>query len=562
MAAEIAAKTSAAVNHAGVREVALAAALACLCAVLLQAPHLFFGRAHVNLDFTLHYNYAREYAAAIAVGDWWPRWAYNAQGGLGEPGPLYYAPLYYLLTGAVARLTGNVWVAMQGVEIAAAIVLGLSVHALARRYASAKYALGAIPLAIFAPMLCLLHLGFNGYPWASAIAPLAVLQWALLRREADARLVNIPAVLALAATIAMHTVTGLMAVVMTGSLMLYGLYQWRGGSFDHRALLSPIITVVLGLLLSAVYLYPAYTLQYLVDASVWRRNYTPFDAFSLSTITAWRFGMRWFAFQWPISLILLAISGLALWQLRQAARERWFAHAAIIVTVCAFLSLELSYPLWLIDSPLRNVQFPHRFMTILSPLAAVLAVVALAAPRRGGRAGWTLLMMLSLGSVAMGGLVIVKAALSDGRMIDTREQGFAAYHGLDEYRTGPSRAAGPTVAKFSWQAECKTVGATCGQGERTRRGMRWVVQTPQAVRLTLPLFQFPAWQLRVNGAVVPAVVDAATGLMAVDMPQGKNSVTVNWVALHEENIGLIASLIATLILAAAFAVQLWRRRLG
>ena len=90
--------------------------------------------------------------------------------------------------------------------------------------------------------------------------------------------------------------------------------------------------------------------------------------------------------------------------------------------------------------------------------------------------------------------------------------------------------------------------------------MRWVVKTPEAVRLTLPLFQFPTWQLRVNGAVVPAVVNTATGLIVVDVPQGKNSVTVNWMALHEERIGMIASLVATLILAAAFAVQLWRRR--
>jgi hypothetical protein len=560
--AEIASSVSTIDNPVTRRELAIAAVIAAVCAILLQAPHLFFGRAHVNLDFTLHYNYAREYAAAIVGGDWWPRWAFNAQQGLGEPGPLYYAPLYYLLSGAVARLTGNVWIAMQMVEVLSTLVVGLSVYALARHYAPHRYALAAVPLAIFAPMLCLLHLGFNGYPWASAIAPLAVLQWALLRPGAEARLVNIPAILALAATVAMHTVTGLMVVVMTGSLGLYGLYKWYRGGLDPRALFAPVVTVALGLLLSAAYLYPAYTLQHLVDSGVWRRNYTPFDAFSLSTITAWRFGMRWFAFQWPISLILLSLSGVALWQLRAHLSARWCASAAIIVGVCAFLSLELSYPLWLIDTPLRNVQFPHRFMTILSPLAAVLVAVALA---RAGKQSWIgqgLLLLLSLGSVGMGGLVIAKAAVSDGRVIDTREQAFAPYNGLDEYRTGPSRAAGPKVPVFSWQDQCKAAGANCTDGTRIVKGMSWTVTVAQPVRLTLPIFQFPGWQVQINGAAVAAAADARTGLIAVDVSRGENRIAVKWVPLREERIGLIASLLASLILATAFAFQLWRKRRG
>lgn len=560
--AEIASSVSTIANPVARRQLALAMVIAAVCAVLLQAPHLFFGRAHVNLDFTLHYNYAREYAAAIVGGDWWPRWAFNAQQGLGEPGPLYYAPLYYLLSGAVARLTGNVWIAMQMVEVLSALVVGLSVYALARHYAPHRYALAAVPLAIFAPMLCLLHLGFNGYPWASAIAPLAVLQWALLRPGAEARLVNIPAILALAATVAVHTVTGLMAVVMTGSLGLYGLYKWYRGGFDPRALFAPVVTVALGLLLSAAYLYPAYTLQHLVDSGVWRRNYTPFDAFSLSTITAWRFGMRWFAFQWPISLILLSLSGVALWQLRAHLSARWGASAAIIVGVCAFFSLEISYPLWLIDTPLRNVQFPHRFMTILSPLAAVLVAVALANSGKGSRIGRMLLMVLALGSLGMGGLVIAKAAISDGRVIDTREQDFAPYNGLDEYRTGPSRAAGAKIPDFFWHFECHAAGARCTDGVRRGRGMLWGVIAAKPARLTLPVFQFPGWQVQINGATVAAAVDPRTGLIAVDLPQGSNSVAITWVPLREERIGLFASLVAALILTTAFVSQLWRRRRG
>jgi hypothetical protein len=533
--------------------------LSLACGFLVQSAHLFGAKAFPNLDLFVHYHYAREYAAAIAAGDYWPRWAFAAQHGLGEPGLVYYAPLYYYATALFARLTGNVWMAMQVVEILSAGVLGLFVHKLSACYAPQKWALWSIPLAIFSPMLCLLQLGFNGFPWAVAFAPLAILFWALLRPDADKRWVNIPAVVALALTVSTHTVTGLMAVVAVGALCARALLPGQIMPERIRHVLTPILVITLGLMLCAAYLYPAFGLQRLIDSSVWRKNYTPFNAFSLSTVTAWQFGIRWFAFQWPISFILIAMCGAGGWIIQRCqagqAPPSFLIPAMITVATATFLSVELSYPLWLINSPLRNVQFPHRFMSLLGILAPVLTVVALGRRDSGSKMLRLALGALATGSVLMGGLVIVKSYVTGKPPLDIREGTLQPYTGLDEYRTKASHPERKRVHSFDWTRQCADHGAVCGAGERFERGLRWRVETGQATALLLPVYDYPAWQLSVNGLAVATQPDASSGLVVAHLPKGKSVLNLQWMPLPEERRGIYLSLLALLLLGMIVIAQ-------
>lgn len=530
----------------------VAVALALLCGIVAQSPNLLLGRATPNLDFWVHYNYAREFAISLDAGIWRPRWAWNAQGGLGEPGLLYYSPLYYYLSWAASKLAGgNVWIGMQLVEAGAAMVLGLSVWRLCADYASRALALLAIPLAIFAPMLCLLHLGFNGYPWATATAPLGLLTWALLRPVAAGKLLDIPAILALALTICMHTVTGLMAVIMVASVALPVVLSQPLRFWTRRAFWSPALTVIGGLALSAWYLLPAFASQGLIDAGVWRENYTPFNAFSLSTVTAAVLGVRWFAFQWPISLIAFATCVLALWIVRRERGEDlpgWFAPSAAIAGVTFVLSTELSYPLWLIDSPLRNVQFPHRFVTLLVALAPFLLVMGLAArPRIAMASG--VLAVLGLASLAMGSLVVARAAAIDGEVIDSREP-LGPYVGLDEYRTVYTGSGSGVGLSYDWQAQCDAVGATCSPRKLSNGAARWRIEAASATTLRLPLHYFPSWLVTANGRAVEVRPDPERGLARMAVPAGSNEVSVRWAAMPAERAGMWLSLLTALLLAA------------
>lgn len=536
----------------------IALLLALSCGVLVQAPHLFLHRAFVNLDFTVHYNYARETFVAMQAGDFWPHYAFQAQDGLGEPGLLYYAPLYYMLTWALAQATGTVWTAMQGVEVLSAGALGYFSWRLAAGWGDPRRALAAVPLAVLAPMGCLLHLSFNGYPWASALGPLAMLTWATLRPEAQGRVLNLSAILALALTVATHTVTGLMAVILLGALGLAELLRGRLAALRTASLWAPALTGAAGLLLSAAYLLPGYGSQDLIDASVWRQNYTPYNAFSLSTVTAWVFGVRWFAFQWPVSLVAFALAALPLalaWRTLGDPAGRWFrAGVACAVGVILFLATELSYPLWLIDSPLRNIQFPHRLITVLVPLGA--ALVPIGWERCRVRAPRAVLAAVALASVGLGGLVVAKAAISDGAVIDVAERTFLPYPGLAEYSTRAALDRGNRANAFDFRAECAQAGVTCSEGLRQGRGMVWHLSSPRPARLRLPVYCFPAWSLGVNGAPAAARCDDRLGLVEVAVPAGSAQVALQWQDLPLQRLGKgISAAVALLLVVAALAMR-------
>jgi len=535
--------------------------LALACGFAMQVPHLLFSRAFVNLDFTMHYNYAREAAASLKAGDFWPHYAFLAHRGLGEPGLLYYSPLYYLATALVAMLTGNVWAAMQWVEILSSAALGYFAWRLAAEWCGWKTALASIPLAVLSPMVCLLQLSFNGFPWACALAPLAALTWAVLRPGASGRWLNLPAIVALSLTVFTHTVSGLMALILLGGVSLAALLQQRMAALRGPALWGPAVTAIMGLLLSSAYLLPAYGSQDLIDAAVWRQNFTPFNAFSLSIVTAWLFGVRWFAFQWPVSLVTFLLVGSALWTLRRTMRSdpaagRFLVTATTVAAVVLFLATELSYPLWLVDTPLRNIQFPHRLISILVPLTAALVPIALARGR--GRMAKASIVLLAMANVGMGGLVVAKGAMRDGAVVDVGESRFLPYPGLDEYRTAEAARRPTSAVPYDFMQDCTVRDVQCSPGLRTGRGMAWRVVGRAPTMLRLPVYCFPAWGLTVNGIPAEARCDSQRALVEVQVPRGNSEVRLQWRMRPIERFGMALTAAGAALLV--LLVILRRRR--
>lgn len=543
------------------RETALALLLSAICGFILQVPDLVLERATPNLDLWVHYNYAREYVEAISAGELRPRWAYSAQGGLGEPGLLYYAPLYYYAVWAVENLTGSVWAAMQWVEIASAALLGYFSFRLAREWNCGALSYGAIPLAVLAPNLALLHMGFNGYPWAAASGAFAVLLWTMLRPAAFAavmqgRVVSIPQIAALAFLICAHTVSGLMAVIVIAATALPQMLTAPATFLRRPPFWAPAVTIAGGLLLAAWYLVPAYGYQNLIDAAVWRDKFTPFDAFSLSLVTAWFHGVRWFSFQWPVSLASLSLCALGCGLIWHRARQGgltlplWLYPAMAMTGTVLFLATELSYPLWLIDSPLRSIQFPHRFVTVTSILAPFLAVAVVS--HNGARAWQAKLVMgaLAAGSVLLALAIVGKAAVLDGEDMKPHLGKLADYRGLDEYRTAPAVEHGNNRDAFDWPAHCRAQQIRCSEMRRADGQAHWVVEAGRPAQVTLPLYHFPSWQVRVNGNVVTAQPDAARALTQISVPAGRSTISVRWQMLPLEWIGALISALTTLALAA------------
>jgi hypothetical protein len=217
------------------------------------------------------------------------------------------------------------------------------------------------------------------------------------------------------------------------------------------------------------------------------------------------------------------------------------------------LSTELSYPLWLLDTPLRNVQFPHRFISILVPLVAVLTSVCLARTKRPA-VRWTL-ALLALATIGMSAVIVGKAALRDGEKLDIAETTFAPYPGLDEYRTAFAAARGIAGDAFRFTAECEAKAVRCSSGQRHGRAMRWTFFASRAGPLRLPVHCFPAWTVTVDGVSQPPACDEETALILVRIPQGTSQVAVEWRMLPLEKLGLVLSLLTALALSIVALLQ-------
>jgi hypothetical protein len=524
-------------------------------ALLVHAPSILFNVGVRNLDFNAHYVWAVQFAEGLRDGDPYPHWMWRGNFGLGEAALLFYSPLFYYVCGAVRLLTSNTWAAMRIVFVLSTILTGIYGWRLLRLFTGNVHALVGALLLQWAPMIFMIFYYFNGFPWAVGFAGLVALTYYVVREGAFERWVDVPVSLAVAALVLTHVVSALMALISFSFMCLWFVRRTKEGSRAAHRAVSWFVSAGFGLALSMFYLFPALTGMHLISSEVWT-TFASWDAFVFPTITTFAFGMRWFSFQWTVPAVVLLGVVAATW------RARWrrdvsnrLVEALMLMLIVSwaslFLASELSYPLWLIDTPLRLIQFPHRFIYVSSATGLLANLLALSDPRRIGQTRLQKLVValpLVLGLAATG-VLSAKLSFIDGKPHHLSVDETKPYGGLPEYRL-------PTQGEH-WQdyyragglaAECAEKMLTCRAIETSSLSQAWLVSGAQPAHLRLPLFVFPAWQVTIDGTSAPSTTDPATGLISIDLPAGTHRVAASWTRLGAERIGLITSGLAALVL--------------
>lgn len=85
---------------------------------------------------------------------------------------------------------------------------------------------------------------------------------------------------------------------------------------------------------------------------------------------------------------------------------------------------------------------------------------------------------------------------------------------------------------------------------------RFTAESPQPARLVLRLFNYPAWQVEVNGQVIAAETKAIAGQMVIPVDTGKNQVSVVFAQTRGRNAGTVVSALTFLFLL----IYLWNRK--
>jgi hypothetical protein len=526
-------------------------------ALLVHAPGILFNVGVRNGDFNAHYRWAVQFAEALRDGDPYPHWMWRGYFGLGEVALLFYSPLFYYVCGALRLLTSNTWEAMRLVFVLSTILTGFYGWRLLRLFVGDVYALVGAVLLQWAPMIFMLFYYFNDFPWAVGFAGLVALAYYALRPGAFERWVDLPASLAIAALVLTHIVSALMALICFSFMCLCFVRRRQSGARTVRRAVSWFVSAGFGLALAGFYLVPALGSMHLISSKVWTTSYTPWNAFAFPTITNLVFGMRWFSFQWTVPGMALLSVVAATWHAhrRKNALDP-LGEALLLMLVVSwaslFLASELSYPLWLMDTPLRMVQFPHRFIYVTSATGLVANILAFWDLQRTGQSRLRKLVValpltLGLGATA---LLSAKMLFIDGKPHHLSVDETTPYLGQAEYRLATQGDGWEDYYHAGGLAtECREKMLVCRAIETNSRLQAWNVSGAQPAHLRLPLLAFPAWQVMIDGTPVPTATDPATGLITVDLPGGTHRIVASWERLGMERAGLAVTGLAMLVLA-------------
>lgn len=540
----------------------LAAALLVLFIVLLWAyPAATLKLAHQN-DIAVHLRWVEQFHTALQDGVWLPRWAHAAQGGLGDPSFFYYQPLFYYITSFF------LWLGMRperALVLAAAVpflmVAGVVFGYFLKRYPARAALLGAM-FVVACPTLYFMSTHLAAFPWSLSI-PFSLLFAAESMRDKPRahRLAVLLCLICLS-----HLLSGMMTLLSTGLARLIIAPPQPRNLAAHAAWLGGI---VLGLALAAFFVYPALTQLHLINPVGWEENFNWRRCFALPLVSQFVSGTYWFGVQWPFALLSLGLVLLVL--LPRSTRPgtqplnaaQVMARRLGFVALCALLlGSEVSYPLYAYSESMQKLQFPYRFMFVASIIASIALAIQLSegAWKRWGKATRIAAVLLILGQCGQAAVLQMKIVRGGERMA-THEKYFSGRFGQPEYQLG---ARGPQWRDYaehgSLAQDCASAGVACTGVDKRSHAFSLTVDAPQAARLRLPLFGFPAWQATVDGRAQEWRLDPATGAIVLDLPAGRHDVALRFGRLPVEVTGLWISGAALLVLLALLLLA--RRRAG
>jgi hypothetical protein len=516
-------------------------------ALAVLAPFFFLGVPSGH-DLEFHLNSWMEVVAQWRQGIWYPHWAALAHYGYGEARFIFYPPTSWLLGALLGSMLPWKYVAGAYVWVVLCIS-GYSMFLLAREWLSRNQAIAAAVFYIVSPYTIVLIYWRSAFAELLAGALIPVLALVIFRASGKSLALALPLSLVIAA-VWLTNVPSAVMVNYSAVMLLLAIAFFRR---SPGVLAGGAAGIVLGTLLASFYLFPAYYEQRWVDVGeALSEGYRPQDNF-LFVATADLSHMQFNHFISVVAvgeIIALVIAGSILfWQIKNKFPE--FTVLAIWGGVLSLVMFSVSSIFWHLPE-LRFMQFPWRWLLCLNvPLAIFI-----------GKAwrSWiprVIFYLLLLGAIyyASG-----KAAppwweqASDiADMLHSQTRG-AGYEGADEYAPASADSSqlkpdapnvlyeGNGTAQIrvtQWAAERKVIQVTAGQPGK----------------LTLHLFDYPAWRVNLDNKVALAK-DGNGGQMQVPIPAGNSDIRIQFGSTWDRRAGEIV----TLLTAAFIALLALKRR--
>jgi len=533
------------------------------------------------------------------LGQWkhgiaYPRWAAQAHWGYGEARFLFYPPASWTLGAALGAALP--WKMVPGAYCWMVLTLaGAAMYRLARELLPAPDALFAAVFYALNPYHLLIVYWRSAYAelLAAALLPLLLLCMLRLNRPgfrptlwlsltlAAAWLTNEPG-----AVMIYYSTAGLALLIAANGAAREAGRERSWGPQIWRPLVRTALAMLLGAGLALFYLLPAIYEQGWINLSqVLSPGVRPQDNFLFTTIADPdhnRFNLLvstvglaeivilafaiWFSRGWRINRVGTAApstsSGQALGcpVVRSATgvaadQNRWMLLSAWGVG-SAVLLLSVSNLLWQHLPKLRFVQLPFRWLLCMNVALAMLLTIA--AKR------WTSRLLASavlLGAVILAGYRTQPPwwdTASDIREMSDALADGTGYEGTDEY---VPVGADPYELNKSLPLVGDDAGAPVpsemlawGQTDK-----HFTVHAAARQELTVRLFNYPAWEVVVNGKPTETRTTDVTGLIVIHVAAGDNDVRIHFCRTIDRFVGNVVSLISLGLFVVAWFSPAWVR---
>jgi len=557
-----------------------------LTATVIVTPMFFLGNASGH-DFQFHSASWLDASNQWREGIIFPRWAEWANWGFGEPRFIFYPPASWMLGAALGSVLP--WKIVPGVFIWLTLVAaGMTMWRLAREWLTDSQATAATVFFAANPyhLVIVYYRSDFAELLASVFLPLLVLGVLRVARDGWGR---VPMLAIAFAGIWLSNAPA--AVIATYSLVLLiavGCLLQR----TLRPLTTGGIAMAAGFGLAAFYILPAAWEQRWVQiAQVLDTNLRPEQNFLYTKALDPEFVL----FNWKVStvaMMVLLFAGVATVfaaRRRKDFSEAWWALLALGAASVLFM-LPPSIFLWRLLPKLQFVQFPWRW---LEPLCLVLAFFAAAASGDVGKtplrrsAVWLVILVV----FGAAGAAMARDAWWDSDDMTSLLEGIQSghgYEGTDEYaplgcdryslpgsggdsgdvldqttsNSSDSFAAPPATPRIAkYDADSDSVVSASGVRIHVRQWSAerrvFSADSPEAVTLAVRLLAYPAWEVRVDGAIVRVDSLPETAQLLVPLSPGAHNVEIRFRRTWDRSLGAAISLCSIL---ALFALSFFVRR--
>jgi hypothetical protein len=587
-----------------------------LAAAVAVAPQLLHGNS-CGHDFDFHLVSWFDCLNSWRQGILYPHWTPSANFGAGEPRFVFYSPLTWMLGAALGAILpwplvpiALTFLLLAGTGLAtralarhalshgaatlagcAALFFGYALYTAYERTAFAELAGGLwIPLVLLFTLQDSDQLHSFHTEREKSRVPVTSAWQRVLGGS------TVPLALALAGSWLSNPTVGVMACYLLAALALILTLLSR----SWTAFVRISAATVLGIGLVAVYLVPAAWEQRWVDI----QQVTEDPGQTLEN--NWLFSVHaapaladhdqvlHTASLIVVAMVAVALGSLLVCRLRNrlpGGRCCWLP-LALIPPAVLFLQFPASLWLWNLLPDLRFLQFPWRWLVVLEAPMAIFFAAAVW-PRKSTRQ-WRLVAV----AITCAAIFLAMTALADRVLFQSCDEEDAVPGMLSAYAAGqgfigtgeyepvgadnflvatglpaacftsdphtilgktppPSDADDPDAdeANPAWDAGQGTCAATLQWQSNQPEHRRMQAVLPRAGTLILRLRRYPAWRVAVNGRSADSLPWRDDGLMAVPVPRGAVTLTVDWTTTPDVIAGRWLSVLAVLLLAGVWLLE-------